>query len=77
MIFFSYYPTYNDLDVLIEKYKPSKVNIYVDLKNCITGMYNEDSMKDIIKMNEGTTQPILDLFLSWVDFVSFHYNYMF
>ena len=76
MIFFSYYPTYNDLDILIEKYKPSKVNIYVDLKNCITGMYNEDSMKDIIKMNEGTTQPILDLFLSWVDFVSFHYNYM-
>lgn len=77
MIFFSYYPTYGDLDNLLNKYNNIKqLNIFVDLKNCLTGMYYEESLSSMVSSNMGSNQPIGDLVSSWFDFVMFHYKYM-
>lgn len=76
MIFFSYFPSYADLDFLLETYHPKQLNIFVDLKNCLTGMYYEENVATMVYNAKGSKQPNADIFLSWVDFVKFHYRYM-
>lgn len=77
MIFISYYPTYEELDTVIQKYNPKRVNIFVDLKNCLTGMYMEDAVKTMLLASADSKQPPVDIYNSWLDFIKFHYNYMY
>lgn len=76
MLFISYYPTWADLDAIIDETKPKQVNIFVDLKNCLSGLYMEESIKTMLDVNANSRTPISDIFNSWLDFVSFHYKYM-
>jgi len=74
MIFIGYYPSWSDLDSVID---PSKqVNIFVDLKNCLTGLFIKEAVQTAIDVNRGSKQPITDIFMSWLDFVLFHFKYM-
>lgn len=77
MIFISYYPTFDELDAIIDKYQPDRVNIYVDLKNCISGMYMESAVKTMLLAHNHSKQPPSDIYQSWLDFVTFHYKYMY
>ena len=76
MIFISYYPTYKELSNIINKYNPSTVNIFLDLKNCMSGIYMEDAYKMLLEANTNTKKPVSDIFQSWLSFISFHYNFM-
>lgn len=76
MLFISYYPTWSELDAVIEETNPKQINIFVDLKNCLSGLYMEESMKTMLDVNANSKTPIADIFNSWLDFVSFHYKYL-
>ena len=77
MIYISYYPTYAELDEVIDRYKPKRVNIFVDLKNCISGVYLDEAAKTMLLAHDNSKQPPSDIFQSWLDFVAFHYKYMY
>ena len=74
MIYIGYYPSWSDLDSVIDASK--QVNIFVDLKNCLTGLFMKEAIQTTIDVNRGSTQPITDIFMSWLDFVLFHFRYM-
>lgn len=76
MIYLSYYPTYQMLKDKIDEYKSKKeINIFVDLKNCMTGLYMETSAVTTNQMTSAGTIPS-EIFLSWLEFLTFHYNFM-
>lgn len=77
MIFISYYPTYEELDAIIDQYKPKRVNIFMDLKNCIGGMYIDSAVRTMLLAHNNSKQPPSDIYQSWLDFVTFHYKYMY
>lgn len=77
MIFISYYPTFDELDKLVEQYKPERINIFVDLKNCLSGMYLEEAAKTMLLVHADSKQPPADIYQSWLDFIAFHYRYMY
>jgi 5'-3' exonuclease len=76
MLFISYYPTWDLLDSIIEDSEAKQINIFIDLKNCLSGLYMENSIKTMLDVNSNTKTPIADIFNSWLDFVSFFYKYM-
>lgn len=77
MIFFSYYPTYQELDEVIAKHKPKQVNVFVDIKNCLGGLYLEDAAQAILTANADSKGPAAEIYSSWLSFVLFHYQYMY
>ncbi len=77
LIFISYYPTYDELDHIVETYKPKQINIFVDLKNCMNGMYMDEAAKTMIIAHNNSKQPPSDIYQSWLDFITFHYKYMY
>jgi len=77
VIFLSYYPTYSELDAVIAQYQPKQVNVFVDLKNCMGGLHLDEAAKNVLLANENSKGPVTDIYSSWLDFVTFHYQYMF
>lgn len=57
--------------------KHDKVNIFVDLKNCLNGLYFEDNLRLLYINNINNRGPKGDVLLSWIQFLKFHYTYMY
>jgi 5'-3' exonuclease len=77
-MFISYYPTYEDLNNMLgedyEKYK--NITIYFDLKNCMTGLFNEKTLQFISENGRDKNYPSGDIFLEWIKYVIYFYKYM-
>lgn len=71
----TYYPTYEIMDRILEKCPTGIINVYVDLKNCMTGMYMEDSVTAFLNVEKGSRQYNTDIFQSWIKYVMFLYKY--
>lgn len=72
----SYYPTYTELDDLLAKHNPKRVNIYLDLKNALQTLYIDEAVSGMLEVTSNTDAPNSMIYLSWLDFIQFHYQYM-
>ena len=71
----SYYPKYEYLDNLLSCNHKHHLNIFVDLKGCMTGIYQEWCVRHIINSSKTSNHLNLDLFSSVLLFVAFHKRY--
>ena len=71
----SYYPKYEYLDNLLSCNQQKQLNIFVDVKGCITGIYQEWCVKHIINSSNTSKHLNLDLFSSILLFIAFHKRY--
>lgn len=71
----SYYPKYSYMDNLLSCNSKKNINVYVDVKGCCTGIYQEWCIKHIIETSSNQRHLNLDLFSSILSFISFHKLY--
>lgn len=72
----SYYPTFNELDSLRESHPKAKfLNIFLDLKNALGLLYVKNVAENLLEVSNNTGKPNSMIFLSWLDFIMFHYDY--
>ena len=58
----SYYPKYEYLDNLLSCNQKKHINIFIDVKGCITGIYQEWCVRHIINSSNTSKHLNLDLF---------------
>ena len=71
----SYYPKYIYLDNVLMQSGKSKLKIYVDVKNCFQALYMEEVVKEIITSSKMSRHIDVNIFLSFLEFISFHKSY--
>ena len=71
----SYYPKYEYLDNLLSCNHKNHINIFIDLKGCMTGIYQEWCVRHIINSSKSSNHLNLDLFSSVLLFIAFHKKY--
>ena len=71
----SYYPKYEYLDNLLSCNHKDTINIFIDVKGCATGIYQEWCVRHIINSSKNSKHLNLDLFSSLMLFISFHKRY--
>ena len=72
----SYYPTFEELDSLRESHpKANCLNIFLDLKNALGILYVKNVVENLLEISNKTGKPNSMIFLSWLDFLMFHYDY--
>jgi 5'-3' exonuclease len=72
----SYYPTFEELDSLRESHpKANSLNIFLDLKNSLGLLYVKNVAENLLEISNNTGKPNSMIFLSWLDFIMFHYDY--
>lgn len=71
----SYYPKYEYFDNILSKTCKDKINIFVDLKGCATGIYQEWCVRHIINSSKIERHLNLDIFSSVLYFIAFHKRY--
>lgn len=71
----SYYPKYEYLDNLLSCNPKQHINIFIDLKGCMTGIYQEWCVRHIINSSKTSNHLNLDLFSSVLLFIAFHKRY--
>lgn len=75
MILMSYFPKYEMLDEIKDESKT--INIYIDLKNCLSGLYNKHALEEsFYYMKDGIFESN-EILLSFLNFMKFHYEYMY
>lgn len=72
----SAYPTFTELENLKSTYNPKQINVFLDLRNSLSSIYIDDVVTGMLEVTNHTHAPNLMIFLSWLDFVQFHYNFM-
>lgn len=70
-----YYPKYSYLDNLLSCNPKKTINIFVDVKGCCTGIYQEWCVLRIINSSKSERHLNLDLFSSLLYFIAFHKKY--
>ena len=72
----SCYPKYNELDTLISNYgKAKRLNLFLDLKNSLGLLYVKNFAENMMGITENTDKPNSMVFISWIDWISYHYRY--
>lgn len=71
----SYYPTYAILDEIVSYANYNKINIFVDLKNCLQTLYMEHAIVNIIENTLQARYVDTSVFSSVISFLSFHKLY--
>ena len=72
----SYYPTFDELNSLRESHpKANSLNIFLDLKNALGLLYVKNVAENLLEISNNTGKPNSMIFLSWLDFIMFHYDY--
>ena len=71
----SYYPKYDYLDNLLSCNQKKQLNLFIDLKGCMTGIYQEWCVRHIIESSKTGKHLNLDLFSSILLFIAFHKRY--
>lgn len=72
----SYYPTFDELDSLRESHpKATSINVFLDLKNALGLLYVKNVAENLLEISNNTGKPNSMIFLSWLDFIMFHYDY--
>lgn len=72
----SCYPKYNELDTLISNYgKAKRLNLFLDLKNSLGLLYVKNFTENMMGITENTDKPNSMVFISWLDWISYHYRY--
>lgn len=72
----SCYPKYNELDTLLNNYGKAKtLNLFLDLKNSLGLLYVKNFAENMLGVTEHTNKPNSMVFLSWLDWISYHYRY--
>ena len=72
----SYYPTFDELNSLRESHpKATSINVFLDLKNALGLLYVKNVAENLLEITNNTDKPNSMIFLSWLDFVMFHYDY--
>ena len=72
----SCYPKYSELDTLLNNYGKAKtLNIFLDLKNSLGLLYVKNFAENMLGVSENTGKPNSMIFLSWLDWISYHYRY--
>jgi len=72
----SYYPTFDELNSLRESHpKANSLNIFLDLKNALGLLYVKNVAENLLEVSNNTGKPNSMIFLSWLDFIMFHYDY--
>ena len=72
----SCYPKYNELDTLIINYgKAKRLNLFLDLKNSLGLLYVKNFAENMMGITENTDKPNSMVFISWLDWISYHYRY--
>lgn len=72
----SCYPKYNELDTLISNYgKAKRLNLFLDLKNSLGLLYVKNFAENMMGITENTDKPNSMVFISWLDWISYHYRY--
>lgn len=72
----SYYPTFDELDSLRETHpKATTINVFLDLKNALGLLYVKNVAENLLEISNNTGKPNSMIFLSWLDFIMFHYDY--
>lgn len=72
----SYYPQFSELDSLREAHpKATTINIFLDLKNALGLLYVKNVAENLLEISNNTGKPNSMIFLSWLDFLMFHYDY--
>lgn len=69
----SYYPTYSVLDEarsLVDN--PTTINLFIDLKNVLRGIYIKDIVTNIIESSRSSLYVDTSIFSSLITFLSFH-----
>ena len=71
----SYYPKYEYLDNLLSCNHKKQINLFIDVKGCMTGIYQEWCVRHIINSSKSSIHLNLDLFSSILMFIAFHKRY--
>ena len=71
----SYYPTYAILDEIVSYSNYNKINIFVDLKNCLQTLYMEHAIVNVIENTLQVNYVDTSVFSSVISFLSFHKLY--
>ena len=71
----SYYPNYALLDEIVSYKNYKKINIFVDLKNCLQALYMEHAVNFIVESSIGSKYIDTSIFSSIISFLSFHKLY--
>lgn len=71
----SYYPKYTYLDNLLSCNPKKTINLFIDVKGCLTGIYQEWCVRHIINSSRTERHLNLDMFSSILMFIAFHKRY--
>ena len=71
----AYYPKYSLLDEIIARNQYHKLVIYIDLKNCLKGIYVKDIVVSILESSNSTRFIDTSVFSSLISFIAYHKMY--
>lgn len=71
----AYYPKYSLLDEVIARNQYHKLVVYIDLKNCLKGIYLKDVVVNILESSNNTKFIDTSIFSSLVSFIAYHKMY--
>jgi len=71
----AYYPKYSLLDEVIARNQYHKLVIYIDLKNCLKGIYLKDMVVNILESSNNTKFIDTSIFSSLISFIAYHKMY--
>jgi len=71
----SYFPKYSLLDEVIARNQYHKLIIYIDLKNCLKGIYVKDIVVSILESSNSTRFIDTSVFSSLISFIAYHKMY--
>ena len=69
------FPTYAMLDEIVARNQYQKVVAYIDLKNCLKGIYIKDIVVNILNSSEGSRFVDTSIFSSLISLISYHKMY--
>jgi hypothetical protein len=70
-----YYPKYSVLDEVVARNQYHKLIIYIDLKNCLKGIYLKDIVVNILESSNSTQFIDTSIFSSLISFIAYHKMY--
>ena len=72
---FSYYPKYEYLDNVLSATNRKRMNLFIDVKGCGQGLFQEWGVKHILSQSQGSNIVDTSVFSAMLDFVAFHKLY--
>lgn len=71
----NYFPKYEHLDSVVNSLKKDRLNIFVDLKGCMTSLFQEWAVKTIVDQSKDVQVCDQSVFAAILEFVSYHRSY--